>query len=343
MEKILTRKISGSEESTDMQLLCPFECGSDSFKTQSDQKHHLMKKHACTDKQLTLAAAQSSSSKDPNDDSLEEREANEKNNIRKTYLSNTKGLTLYKFRRLLRENDFHEVLVRGNGYCFLSCIIIALAEHGIKKTLEVLSTEVMSHIRENKDDFYSSFESVPQSENESKNLIECCARYFQGAAYNTDLVDVCIAAIVKTLGVNLNLFMKDPVRKLMTLSKYDCNECNSTVNLFLHYYPGSKQGKHLDAHYNCYVNTQYYKQNAAAISSMMVKTIEEEEAEKALKKTNKGKGKTDTTLSTNVQSITEPQKEEAKKTSQKQKKSDASSSQTRSLWSSTQTAEEEKS
>ena len=143
---------------------------------------------------------------------------------------------------------------------FLFCIIIALAEHGIKKTLEVLSTEVMSHIRENKDDFYSSFESVPQSENESENLIECGARYFQGAAYNTNSVDVCIAAIVKTLGVNLNLFMKDPVMKLMTLSKYDCNQYNSTVNLFLHYYSGSKQGKFLDAQYNCYVNTQYYKQ-----------------------------------------------------------------------------------
>ena len=81
---------------------------------------------------------------------------------------------------------------------------------------------------------------------------------------------------------------------------------------------------------------QYYKLNAAAISSMMVKTIEEEEVEKALKKTNKGKGKTATTSSINVQSITEPQKEEAKKTSQKQ------SSEMRNLWSSTQTAEEEK-
>ena len=39
----------------------------------------------------------------------------------------------------------------------------------------------------------------------------------------------------------------------------------------------------------------------------------------------------------------EPQKEEAEKTSQKQIKSDASSSETRNLWSSTQTAEEEKS
>ena len=124
---------------------------------------------------------------------------------------------------------------------FLSCIIIT--EHGINKTLEVLSTEVMAHIMENKDDFYSSFKNVSKSEDEKENLI------------NSDSVDVCIAAIVKTLGVNLNLFQKDPVTKLMTLTKYDCNEYKSTVNLFLHYYPGSKQGKHLDAHYNCYVNS----------------------------------------------------------------------------------------
>ena len=230
-----------------------------------------MKEHSCTDnlKQFT-PTVQSSSTNDGNrkghvphlNDFFDEREAEEKNNIRKTYLSNTQGLTLYKFRKLLRENNLHEVSVCGNRYCFLSCIIITLAEHGINKTLEVLSTEVMAHIMEIKDNFYSSFENVSKLEDEKENLIECCARYFQGAAYNSDSVDVCIAAIVKTLGVNLNLFQKDPVAKLMTLTKYDCNEHKSTVNLFLHYYPGSKQGKHLDAHCNCYVNMQYYKQNA---------------------------------------------------------------------------------
>ena len=76
---------------------------------------------------------------------------------------------------------------------------------------------------ENKDDFYSSFENVSKSEDEKENLIECCAGYFQRAAYNSDSVDVCIAAIVKTLGVNSNLFQKDPVTKLMTFTKYDCN------------------------------------------------------------------------------------------------------------------------
>ena len=207
------------------------------FKTQTDQRQHLMKEHSCTDKEKN--------------DIFDEREAEEKNNIRKTYLSNTQGLILYKFRKLLRENNLHVVLVPGNEYCFLSCIIITLAEHGINKTLEILSTEVMTHIMENKDNFYSSFKKVSKSEDKKENLIECCARYFQGANYNTDSVDVCIAAIVKTLGVNLNLFQKDPRVKLITLTKYDCNEYKSTVNLFVHYYPGSKQGKHLDAHYNC--------------------------------------------------------------------------------------------
>ena len=84
---------------------------------------------------------------------LMEEKLKKKNNIRKTYLSNTQGLTLYKFRKLLRENNLHGVLVRGNGYCFLSCIIITLAEHGINKTLEILSTEVITHIMENKDNF----------------------------------------------------------------------------------------------------------------------------------------------------------------------------------------------
>ena len=180
----------------------------------------------------------------------------------------------------------------------------------------------MVHTRKNRDDFYSSFENFSKSEDKIKNLIECCARYFQGAVHSSDSVDVCTATIVKTLGVNLNLFQKDPKTKLMT------NEYKSTVNLFLHYYPGSKQGKYLDAHYNCYVNMQYYKQNAAAISRM-VKTIEEEEAEEALQKQNKGN--TATTLSRIVKLVVEPQEEETEKSLQKQNKSDASSLVTQKL------------
>ena len=57
----------------------------------------------------------------------------------------------------------------------------------------------MAHIQENRDGFYSSFESLSKLEDkdEAKNLIKYCARYFPGAQYNSDSVDVCIAAIVK--------------------------------------------------------------------------------------------------------------------------------------------------
>ena len=111
----------------------------------------------------------------------------------------------------------------------------------------------MAHIRQHKEDFYSNFQVLSKSEDEVENLIECCAKYFEGGAYFTNSVDVCIPAIATTLGVNLNLFQKDPTTKLVTLTRYDCNEYNSSVNLFLHYYPGSKHGKGLDAHYNCYI------------------------------------------------------------------------------------------
>ena len=50
-----TGEISGSDENTIRPLLCPFECGVEPFKTQNDQREHLMKEHSCTDnlKQLT--------------------------------------------------------------------------------------------------------------------------------------------------------------------------------------------------------------------------------------------------------------------------------------------------
>lgn len=309
---------------TSRNLLCPFECTVEPFKTKNDQKEHLVKAHSCTDMKQSTPVTGSSSTNDPpyskDINGIDQKISQENNNIRKTFLSNPHGLSLYKFRRLIRDNDLHEVSVRGNGYCFISCIIITLAEYGINKTLEVLSTEVMAHIRQHKEEFYSGFQGVSKSGNkdEVENLIECCARYFQDAAYFTDSVDVCIGAIAKTLGVNLNVLQKDQTTKLVTLTRFDCNQYDSTVNLFLHYYPGSKHGKYLDAHYNCYVNSQYHKQNAAAISSRMVKTVEEEEADKKALALKINKGNTAVTSARNVKLKTVSQKEVADEASNQQ-------------------------
>ena len=92
-----------TETSTVTPLLCPFECGV-VFKTQTDQRQHLMKEHSCTDKEKN--------------DFFDEREAEENNKHQENILIKHTGLTLYKFRKLLRENNLHEVSVCGNGYCF---------------------------------------------------------------------------------------------------------------------------------------------------------------------------------------------------------------------------------
>ena len=39
-----------AETSTLMPLWCLFECSVEPFKTQTDQRQHLMKEHSCTDK-----------------------------------------------------------------------------------------------------------------------------------------------------------------------------------------------------------------------------------------------------------------------------------------------------
>ena len=57
---------------------------------------------------------------------------------------------------------------------FLSSIIITLDEHGINKTLEILSTEVMTHIMANKDNFYSSFKKVSKLEDKKESVTFFC-------------------------------------------------------------------------------------------------------------------------------------------------------------------------
>ena len=72
----------------------------------------------------------------------------EDNIIRKAFMLSTKGLfTCYKFSKLLRDNNFHEVIVPGNGYCYISALLITLVEQGVNKEMAVLAHEVMTEIR----------------------------------------------------------------------------------------------------------------------------------------------------------------------------------------------------
>ena len=166
------------------------------------------------------------------------------------------------------ENNFHEVVLPDNGYCYISAILITLAEQGVNKEMAILAHEVMTEIQ-NHVCFYRTFHDS-SSEEES---LTSCFDYFQRGLYSTRVVDVCIGATANALGVNLNVVQKN--QRTVSLTHYDCNRYKSSMNLCLLFIPPSKKGKNLDGHYNCYVNQDYFKQNEAAINSRIVKPIEQ--------------------------------------------------------------------
>ena len=128
-----------------------------------------------------------------------------------------------------------EVVIPGNGYYFISSLLITLDEADINKTMEVLSIEVMNdiikHIRH-----YRRFHSE-LSTSSDEQFLEACLNYFQRGLYSNEIVDVCIGAVANTLGVNFrNIFQK--TGRMLTLLKYDSSRYPSSVNLFLHYLLG---------------------------------------------------------------------------------------------------------
>ena len=133
-----------------------------------------------------------------------------------------------------------------------------------------IATEIMTEIRNNLK-HYEQFET----KRDSDQFICKCVQYLENGEYNNKAVDICIGATANALGVNLNIFQKDSKNKRVTLTCLECNRIVSSVNIFLQYYPGSVKGKQLDAHFNCYVEKDYYKKNTQAISSRMVTTQHE--------------------------------------------------------------------
>ena len=250
------RHQSASVEGNDkIECLCPFECGFQPSEI-TLMKLHILEEHS------------------PNQNcGTDKKTIEEENIVRKTFLSTPRGLlTTSKFNKLLRESNYYEVIIPGNGFCFISALLISLAEQGIVKQMAVLAHDVMTEIR-NHLRFYREFDDSSSEE----TFLELCSDFFQRGAYTLDVADLCIGATANALGVNLNIIQKN--QKTFSLTCYDCTRYKSNRNVFILLYPSSvKRGKNLDAHYNCYVNKQYFKENEAEIMSRIVMPIEENEA-----------------------------------------------------------------
>ena len=179
---------------------CPFECGIEPCKI-TLMKHHIV--------------ANNSSSEPDKTDHDAITTAEEDNIVRKTFMLNQKGLlTCYKFSKLMGENNFHEVVLPGNGYCYISAILITLAEQGVNKEMAILAHKIMTEIQ-NRVRFYGNFHDSSSEE----EFLTSCLDYFQRGSYSIGVVDVCIGATANALGVNLNVVQKN--HRTVSLTHYD--------------------------------------------------------------------------------------------------------------------------
>ena len=188
-------------------------------------------------------------------------------------LSEFKGekgrLSHVKFRKLLQTNDLVEVVVPGNGFCFLSTLLIALGKQGISTDMSNISIEVMNEIKSNIKLYQEVFPF-----DSAEEILKTCEAFFQQGIYSHDYVDFCIEASANAMGVNIHVFQKVTYRVTMTSIK--CNKFVSVIDLFCMFHKCKNSTNNLDCHYNSYVKSQYLKTHKEEIESTFVLSPEEE-------------------------------------------------------------------
>ena len=181
------------------------------------------------------------------------------NHIISQVKADKKGLSHVKFKQMLATNDLVEVIVPGNGFCFLFTLLVALGECGINKDMNNLSIEVMNEIRNN-------MEILPM-ESEG-NILKTCEAFFQEGIYSHEFVDFCIAASANALGVNIHIFQRGTYRATVTSIK--CHKFVSVIDILCMFHKNKKSVSNINCHYNPYVECEYLETHKEEIKSRFV-------------------------------------------------------------------------
>ena len=189
--------------------------------------------------------------------------------IRILFRESNNVLTVTRFNKMKREEKLKEIETPGNGYCFVSSLIVALAEAGVNKSFEYLIKEIMNEVKMHSKAYRWSEKDLttPGNQSDEEQVLKACEDFLQGGDYGNEYADICVGSAANALGINLNIFHKNADNKFV-LYTHDCLRYASRVNIFLIYYKNNT--KHLDAHYNVFVSQDYYQKNKAAIKSRMI-------------------------------------------------------------------------
>ena len=116
-----------------------------------------------------------------------------------------KGISVAKFQKHVQECGFIEVEVPGNGFCFVSSLLVGLAEQGINKNYNNLSIEIMNEIS-----IYHSitFDYEAGQNNEKEKFMDSCAAFLKRGDYTNEFVDIVIGSAANALGINFLIFQR---------------------------------------------------------------------------------------------------------------------------------------
>lgn len=175
--------------------------------------------------------------------------------------------SLYRFKKTLTDNNLVEIEIPGNGFCFVSSLLITLKERNIPRDHLMFLLEVTNDLRTHSVQ-YAEF--YPEAAKDYEGFLQRCTNFLQRGDYTNDVADVCIGACANALGVNLLIFQKNGQH--MSMNEFKCRRgYSSSLYLYLQFYNSKKKAsKNLDAHYNCYVDQTFAEQNRALINSLIV-------------------------------------------------------------------------
>ena len=272
-----TDKSKNSVEEVKMIFYCPFKCGfsneeEDTFLIHLAENHDFSQSnyeacHLCTFRCTTKNKLAEHTSEVHQNGQKVDNSCD--NHIISQVKADMKGLSHVKFKQLLAANDLVEVIVLGNGFCFLSTLLVTLGECGINKDMNNLSIEVMNEIRNNME----MYKEILPMESEG-NILKTCEAFFQEGIYSHEFVDFCIAALANALGVNIHIFQRGTYR--VTVTSINCHKFVSAIDIFCMFHKSKKSINNLDCHYNPYVESEYLKTHKEEIKSRFVLSTEEE-------------------------------------------------------------------
>ena len=119
--------------------------------------------------------------------------------------SKTTDMAWSSLKKMMNQPDLVKVEVPGNGFCFISSLLVALAEQGINKNYDILSIDIMNEI----DRYYESMiDETGFSLGNKEDFSQICASFFEEGNYTHEYVDVYIGSAANALGINVTIFQR---------------------------------------------------------------------------------------------------------------------------------------